>query len=179
MWTPSFQVITPEFVHTALTRVQGLDTVLGHYMVLGFLECQWTQRCFVSVPRHQSSGTKCGNSLTHIILSHLGLSTLCGAEITYLCVNCIICKDWLCITLLLLCSLFDLESKPDEIDEDKNRETRSERHKRVSRPRNGNNFLESSLKLAYSSRYYHRGPTEISATGRYDQIKTMVLIVTF
>lgn len=76
------------------------------------------------------------------------------------------------MTLLLLCSLFDLESKPDEIDEDKNRETRSERHKRVSRPRNGNNFLESSLKLAYSSRYYHRGPTEISATGRYDQIKT-------
>lgn len=52
------------------------------------------------------------------------------------------------MTLLLLCSLFDLESKPDEIDEDKNRETRSERHKRVSRPRNGNNFLELSLKLA-------------------------------
>ena len=36
-----------------------------------------------------------------------------------------------------LCSL-DLESKPNETDEDKNRETRSERHKRVSKARNGN-----------------------------------------
>ena len=48
--------------------------------------------------------------------------------------------------LLTLCSLFDLESKCNETDENKNRETRSERHKRVSRPRNGN---ESSLQLVF------------------------------
>lgn len=47
--------------------------------------------------------------------------------------------------MLLLSSPFDLESKPNQTNEDKNRETRSERHKRVSRRRNGNKL--SSLKL--------------------------------
>ena len=43
-----------------------------------------------------------------------------------------------------LCSL-DLESKPNETDEDKNRETRSERHKRVSKARNGNYLSYSQV----------------------------------
>jgi len=40
------------------------------------------------------------------------------------------------MSVLLLVYFCDLESKADEKDEDKNRETRSERHKRVSRARN-------------------------------------------
>ena len=38
MNTPKLQVPTPEFGHGARARVQGLDLVLGHYMVLGALE---------------------------------------------------------------------------------------------------------------------------------------------
>ena len=36
--TPKLQVPTPEFGHGTRARVQGLDLVLGHYMVLGALE---------------------------------------------------------------------------------------------------------------------------------------------
>ena len=36
--TPKLQVPTPEFGHGARARVQGLDLVLGHYMILGALE---------------------------------------------------------------------------------------------------------------------------------------------
>ena len=36
--TPKLQVPTPEFGHGARARVQGLDLVLWHYMVLGALE---------------------------------------------------------------------------------------------------------------------------------------------
>ena len=36
--TPKLQVPTPEFGYGARARVQGLDLVLGHYMVLGALE---------------------------------------------------------------------------------------------------------------------------------------------
>ena len=36
--TPKLQVPTPEFGHGARARIQGLDLVLGHYLVLGALE---------------------------------------------------------------------------------------------------------------------------------------------